>query len=181
LEGDDPQDLTVLGHLARADAEQHELGRHEVVVIIEGADGYISPTFYSAGTFVPTWNFVVAHLHGTPQVLDAEETWTILERTVARFESERPEPWRLDTVDEYARSIAPYTTGFRLTPSRVVSKAKLNQDKPAAIIERVVTALENDKVHGNEALAHAMRSRGLGGGGLSAATNSSTQNGGAPR
>lgn len=180
LANDDPNDLAVLGHLARADAELHELGRHEVVLVVEGPDGYISPTFYAAGTYVPTWNFVVAHLHGTPELVDADATWTILERTVEKFESDRPEPWRLDTVEEYARSIAPYTTGFRLSPSRIVSKAKLNQDKPAEIVERVVVALESDEVHGNQALARAMRSRGLGGG-LSDATNSSSQNGGVLR
>lgn len=179
MEGDDPADLTVQGHLARADADLHELGGHEVVLVVEGPDGYISPTFYAAGTYVPTWNFVVAHLHGTPELLDEAETWSVLERTVERFEAERPEPWRLDSVDEYARSIAPYTTGFRLAPTRVVGKVKLNQDKPDDIVARVVTALESDAVHGNPALARAMRSRGLGG--LSEATKPPERNVGDPR
>lgn len=163
LAGDDPDDFTVLGHLARADAELHELGTRDVVLIVEGPEGYISPTFYASGTYVPTWNFMVVHLHGTPEILDDDETWSVLERTVDSFEVQRPDPWRLDTVEEYARSIAPYTTGFRLTPTRVVGKAKLNQDKPAEIVSRVVVALENDAVHGNRAMARAMRERGLGG------------------
>jgi len=163
MASDDPDDLTVLGHLARADADLHELGRHDVVLVVEGPDGYISPTFYASGTYVPTWNFVVAHLHGRPELLDESDTWSVLERTVERFEEERPDPWRLDTVEEYARSIAPYTTGFRLAPARVVGKVKLNQDKPADVVRRVVAALEGDAVHGNPALARAMRSRGLGG------------------
>jgi len=180
MAGEDPDDVTVLGHLARADAELHQLGDHEVVLVVEGPDGYVSPTFYAAGTYVPTWNFMVAHLHGTPELLDEAQTWEVLERTVERFEAERPQPWRLDTVEEYARSIAPYTTGFRLSPTRVVGKVKLNQDKPADIVARVVDALERDAVHGNPALAQAMRVRGLGGD-LSEPTKSLERNVGDPR
>lgn len=161
LDADVPDGLTLLGHLARTDAQAHELGRHDVVVVVEGPDGYVSPTFYEAGPYVPTWNFVVAHLHGRPEVLDEHETWTVLERTVAHFEAARPVPWRLGGVDEYARSIAPYTTGFRLTPTRVVGKAKLSQDKPAEVIDRVIRALEHDPVHARPELAAAMAEHGL--------------------
>lgn len=154
---DDSDDLTVLGHLARADAELHELGQHDVVLVVEGPDGYISPSFYEAGPYVSTWNFVVAHLHGRPDVLGDAETWDILAGTVERFESDRPTPWRLDTVADFARSIAPYTTGFRMTPTRIVGKAKLSQDKPAEVRQRVIAALDSDPVHGHPALAQAMR------------------------
>jgi transcriptional regulator len=152
-----PDELTVLAHLARADAELHELGRHDVVLVVEGPEGYISPSWYETDTFVPTWNFVVAHLHGRPELLGPEETWDVLVRTVQKFEAERPVPWRLDTVTEFARSIAPYTSGFRLTATRVAGKAKLSQDKPAEVVERVIAALDVDAVHGNPALARAMR------------------------
>jgi len=153
----DPDDLTILGHLARADAELHELGDHDVVVIVEGPNGYISPSTYRAGPYVPTWNFVVAHLHGRPDLLDAERTYRVLERTVEHFEAGRPEPWRLASVDDYAREIAPYTTGFRLRPSRVAGKHKLSQDKPHEVAVRAADALDGDGPHGNRALAAAMR------------------------
>ncbi|WP_329363368.1 FMN-binding negative transcriptional regulator [Streptomyces sp. NBC_00669] len=150
-------DLTIVGHLARADAELHELGAHDVVVIVEGPGGYVSPSSYRAGPYVPTWNFVVAHLHGRPTVLEGAAGYRVLERTVEHFEADRPEPWRLDTVADYAREIAPYTTAFRLRPSRVVGKHKLSQDKPYEVARRVVEALEDGGPHGNPALAAAMR------------------------
>ncbi|MFI1093334.1 FMN-binding negative transcriptional regulator [Streptomyces sp. NPDC020917] len=153
----DADDLTILGHLARADAELHELGDHDVVVIVEGPNGYMSPSTYRAGPYVPTWNFVVAHLHGRPDVLDAERTYRVLERTVEQFEAGRPEPWRLGTVEDYAREIAPYTTGFRLRPARVAGKHKLSQDKPYEVATRAADALDGDGPHGNRALAAAMR------------------------
>ena len=153
----DPGDLAIVGHLARADAELHELGAHDVVVVIEGPNGYVSPGSYHAGPYVPTWNFVVAHLHGRPAVLDGAETYRVLQRTVDHFEAARPEPWRLETVEDYAREIAPYTTGFRLRPTRVVGKHKLSQDKPHEVALRVVDALAGDGQQSNRTLAAAMR------------------------
>lgn len=152
--------VVVLGHLARADAELHRLGEVDVVLVVEGANGYISPSFYEAEPYVPTWNFEVAHLHGRPEILDSDETYEVLSATVEHFESQRVEPWRLETVAEYARGIAPYTTGFRIDPDRVVGKSKLSQEKDPVIVARVIAALETDDVHGNPGLAAAMRNRG---------------------
>lgn len=153
----DAGDLSVLGHLARADAERHELGDHDVVIIVEGPNGYISPSLYGGGSYVPTWNFVVAHLHGRPEPLGADDTYRVLSRTVEHFEESRPEPWRLDSVVEYARTIAPHAAGFRLRPTRVSGKRKLSQDKPDDVVQRVVHGLEDDGPHGNTWLAREMR------------------------
>lgn len=150
--------IVVVGHLARADADLHELGQHEVVVIAQGHHGYISPAFYTGGPYVPTWDFVVVHLHGRPQILGPDETYTILDRTVDRYESARTSPFRLESVAEYAHQIAPYTTGFRLVPTYIAAKAKLSQEKPLADRVSVLDGLETDKVHGNPALAAQMRS-----------------------
>jgi len=156
LDANDPG-LSVLGHLARADANIHELGKHQVVLIIQGPHGYVSPTWYKAGPYVPTWNFVVVHLHGRPELLDEEETYSVLSATVDHFEAARPEPWRLDSVVDYARRIAPGTTGFRMKPSRIVGKAKLSQDKPADVAKRVIEALESDPYQGQPEVAAAIR------------------------
>lgn len=160
LVDDSADGVVVVGHLARADGDLHELGQHEVVVIAQGQHGYISPAFYVGGPYVPTWNFLVAHLHGRPQILSPEETYGILDRTVDRYERARTSPFRLESVAAYAHQIAPYTTGFRLVPTRVVAKAKLSQEKPQADRIGVVRGLETDDVHGNAALAAQMRSVG---------------------
>lgn len=157
---DSADGVVVVGHLARADADLHELGRHEVAIIAQGQHGYISPAFYAGGPYVPTWNFLVVHLHGRPQILGQDETYAILDRTVDRYERARNSPFRLESVAAYAQHIAPCTTGFRLVPTRVVAKAKLSQDKPRVDRIGVVHGLETDNVHGNPALAGQMRSLG---------------------
>lgn len=154
---DDTTELTLLGHLATPDGALHGLGAHDAVVIVEGPNGYITPSWYVGGPYVPTWNFMVVHLFGRPEPTCDEETFEILERTVEHFETARPEPWRLSSVTGYARRIAPGAVGFRMRPQRVVAKAKLSQDKPVEVIARVMDALETDPSHGNPALASAMR------------------------
>ncbi len=158
---DDAEDdaVSIISHLARPDARSHRLGEVEMVVVVQGPHGYVTPSWYPQGTYVPTWNFVVVHLHGVAEVLDAEATWDVLERTVERFEAERPHPWSLATVTDYAHRIAPGTVGFRLEPSRIVAKAKLSQDKPEGVVRSVITGLDRDEVHGNTGLAATMRSQ----------------------
>jgi transcriptional regulator len=153
--------VSVIGHLARADADLHELGQHDVVIIAQGPHGYITPNWYSGGPYVPTWNFVVCHLHGRPELLSAEDTYDVLSRTVDHYEQDRPKPFRLDEVTPYAQQLAPQTTGFRLVPDRIVCKTKLSQDKPPADQAGVLRGLETDEVHGNPVLAAEMRAHGV--------------------
>ncbi len=71
-------DLVLLSHVGRPDEQLHELGQHELLVIVQGPHGYISPGWYDDKPAVPTWNFVVAHLYGTPELLSDEENLGVL-------------------------------------------------------------------------------------------------------
>lgn len=162
LPAPDAEGVEVLGHLARTDADEHEIGSCETVLVVQGPHGYVTPDWYVGEPYVPTWNYVVAHLHGRAEVLDADATYDVLERTVDHFENVRPSPWRLDSVAEYAQRLAPHVTGFRLTPSRVVAKAKLSQDKPAEDVAGVLRGLTDPgDVHADPVLAAAMRAGGV--------------------
>jgi transcriptional regulator len=149
--------ISVVGHLGRPDDRLHRLGERDATLVVYGPHGYVSPSWYGVGGYVPTWNYVVAHLTGRPEVLDAEETFEVLRRTCDRFEDERAEPWRLATEESYARRIAPATAGLRLVATEIEAKAKLSQDKPVEVADRVASALAGDPVHGQPELAAAMR------------------------
>lgn len=68
-----------------------------------------------------------------------------------------PEPVRMPDVEGYARRIAPGAVGFRLVVTRWQGKAKLSQDKPRVVAERVVEHLVTDPHHAAPALAAEMR------------------------
>lgn len=155
-------DPVVLGHLPVTDADEHRLGTAETVLVVQGPQGYVSAGWYAGGPYVSTWNYVVAHLHGTVTPLDAHGTLEVLRLTQDHFESQRAEPFDLSSVDEYVHRLAPYVVGFRLTPTRVVAKAKLSQDKPADDLAGVLVGLEDPaEPFADPMLAEAMRGRGI--------------------
>src|SRR6478736_9815727 len=67
------EELSLLAHVGRPSEQLHELGEHELLVIVQGPHGYISSSWYGSHIEVPTWNFIVAHLSGVPEILDPAE------------------------------------------------------------------------------------------------------------
>ncbi|HKP06380.1 MAG TPA: FMN-binding negative transcriptional regulator [Microbacterium sp.] len=141
----DRDDLTIVGHVGKPDDLIHGLGERELLVVVQGPHGYISPGWYGDVQSVPTWNFVSAHLSGVPELLTPEENLEVLERLVARFESGLPQPrlmWEPPNDPEYVRRLERGTVGFRLTPTKVVGKRKFSQNKPDETVETVIIELE---------------------------------------
>ncbi|GAT73082.1 transcriptional regulator [Microbacterium sp. HM58-2] len=153
-------DLTVVGHVGRPDDLIHGMGERELLVVFQGPHGYISPGWYGDVPAVPTWNYTAVHLAGVPEILTAEENLTVLDRLVDRFERRMPDPrrmWERPNDAAFVERLAAGTVGFRLTPTRVVAKRKLSQNKPAETIETVIAELEGDGPYAQPALAHEMR------------------------
>jgi transcriptional regulator len=93
-----------------------------------------------------------------PELLEGQEAFSVLALTVEHFEAARDDPWTLQGSSlDYAHRIAPGTVRFRLRSVTVRAKAKLSQDKPREIEERVVAALEEPGPYANPALASEMR------------------------
>jgi len=102
----DADELAILTHFAKPDDELHGIGEREMLIIVQGHHGYVSPSWYARGaTRAPTWNFSVAHLYGVPEVLSEEENLETLTRLVERFERNVEEPMFLDR--EWARTGGP--------------------------------------------------------------------------
>jgi len=156
---EDADGIVILSHVGRPDERLHELGAHELVVIVYGPQGYVSPSWYDTSPAVPTWNFVTAHLHGTPQLLSDDENLDVLERLVDRFENPLPEPFLMNRTLEnadYAARIVHGTVGFRMRVTRFEAKEKMSQDKAPEVIDRVVDALGRPGPYRNPALAERM-------------------------
>jgi len=138
-------DLTIVGHVGKPDDMIHGLGERELLIVVQGPHGYISPGWYGDVQAVPTWNYVSAHLSGIPELLTPEENLLVLERLVARFEGGMPQPrllWELPNDPGFVTKLEKGTVGFRLTPTRVVAKRKLSQNKSDDVIETIIAELE---------------------------------------
>jgi transcriptional regulator len=147
--------LELLTHVGRPDEQVHGFGDREVMVIVQGRHGYISPSWYVPGTTpAPTWNFSVAHCYGVPQILGAEENLRVLTRLVEHFERHVPDPQFLDP--EWGPQLAKGTVGLRIPISRFVCKIKLSHDKSLENQRRVIAALREPGPYHHRALADDM-------------------------
>jgi transcriptional regulator len=149
-------ELAVLTHVGRPDERLHDFGSREVLLIVAGPHGYISPSWYSEyAVAAPTWNFSVAHCYGVPEMLDAEENLRALTLLVERFERHVETPMMLD--QQLGARLAAGTVGLRLPIARFVCKVKMSQDKDPQSQQQVLAALEAPGPYANPVLAQEMR------------------------
>jgi transcriptional regulator len=149
--------ISIVSHVGRPDEQLHQLGDHEVLLIVQGPHGYVSPGWYPSDQIIPTWNHVTAHLYGTPEILSDEENVRVLGELVDSFEHVMPEPSSLTLDLEGSRRVARGTVGIRLAVTRFDARLKLSQDKAPAVVERIVHELEHGEHYPNPALAREMR------------------------
>ncbi len=148
-------DLAVVTHVGRPDEELHDFGEREVLLIVQGAHGYVSPSWYAAGTpGVPTWNYSAAHCYGVPEILDEGRNLAELGRLVGHFERELEHPAWLDP--DYGAVVARGTVGIRVPITRFVCKRKLSQNRDTPTRRRVIAALRAPGPYCNAELAGDM-------------------------
>ncbi len=152
---DEVEGLEILTHVGRPDDTLHGFGGREILLIIQGRNGYISPSWYAPGAIrAPTWNFSAAHCYGVPQILEPEENLAVLARLVARFEQHVDDPMLLDV--DWGRPVAMGTVGIRLPITRFVCKIKMSQDKDPVTQRQVIEALRSPGPFHNPGLADDM-------------------------
>ena len=131
--------VRVLGHLARSNDHWQRIpsgGRG--LVIVTGADAYISPSWYAAkaehGRVVPTWNYTEVHLSGVMTVHDdADWVLDVVTRLTERHESHRDDPWLVsDAPEKFVRTRLRAIVGVELSVDAIEGKAKLGQNRSEA-------------------------------------------------
>jgi transcriptional regulator len=148
-------EIVVLTHVGRPDDRVHGFGEQEIMLIVQGRHGYVSPSWYVPGTTpAPTWNFSVAHCYGVPEILGPEENLRVLTRLVEHFERHVPQPLFLDA--ESGAQLAKGTVGLRIRITRFVCKVKLSHDKSPENQHRVIAALRAPGPYQHPGLADDM-------------------------
>ncbi|MBF4566644.1 FMN-binding negative transcriptional regulator [Plantibacter sp. VKM Ac-2876] len=150
---EDRDELSIVSHFGRPDERSHELGEHEILVIIQGPHDYVSPSWYPEGQVIPTWNHVTAHLYGTPEVLSEDENYEMLSRLTDHFEDHRPDGRHLPQDEAGTRRAAKGTVGLRMRVTHFDARAKLSQNKTPEVVDDITAHLAER----NPALAEEMR------------------------
>lgn len=131
------EDGVLVGHMARANQHWQAFAQGRTVAVFHGPHAYISPRWYTEpDQNVPTWNYATVHVHGRPQMMDADTVPLHIGRVTAHFEQNAWAP----TPEKVAR-LAPSVVGFRMRPERIETKLKMNQNRTAADRVKVVATL----------------------------------------
>lgn len=150
---EDREEISIVSHFGKPDDRLHELGEHEILVIIQGPHDYVSPSWYEPGDLVATWNHVTAHLYGVPEILGDEENYQVLCRLTDHFEQHYPGGRSLSENEADTRRQAKGTVGVRLRVRPFDARAKLSQNKSAVTQQHVTSRFEGT----NPDLAREMR------------------------
>ena len=153
--------VVIEGHWARPNPQAGHAG--DALMIVHGPHAYVSPSWYpdkEPAARVPTWNYAVAHLHGT---LQPSEDPAVLASLVARL-TERFEPtvgrnWRFEPERSEHASQLQGIVAFRFEPSHIELKFKLSQNHPPANVEAAIAALERAGGESRHEVAELMRER----------------------
>jgi transcriptional regulator len=154
--------LVLLGHLARPNPQCADLeSGDEALVIFQGPHAYISPSWYSAGPAVPTWNYASVHAYGAARVIrDRDWLSDLLRRLSERHEAREAVPWRMqDLPDAFLSGMLGGIVGFEIAVTRLDGKFKLSQNRPAVDRPSIVAALEARDDADSHGVARLMRER----------------------
>lgn len=144
----------LLGHLGKRNPQAQDIEGRSVLITLQGAHDYISPSWYkSAG--VPTWNYQAVHIYGECRTFNEPEAMKeIVDQLAAKYESAFETPWQPD----YKAAMLLGIIGFEVTITDIQAQYKLSQNKSTEDRESVINNLEQ---LGSHDLAKAMRQAGV--------------------
>jgi transcriptional regulator len=151
-------------HVARDNPVWQDMANgDDVLVVFRAGDAYISPQWYpSKHEFhkqVPTWNYMVAHVHGRVTIRDDERyVRGMVGRLTRTHEASQPVPWKMSDGDkDYIDMRLKAIVGIEIEVTRLVGKFKLSQNREVRDIENAGKTLiaQGSDVVGNAMLERA--------------------------
>jgi transcriptional regulator len=131
-------------HLSRANRQwQHLEAAGEVLAIFSGPHAYISASWYTERTDVPTWNYVAVHAYGRARLVEPEKVRPMLAELSGKYEAASAAPWTLDEVPEGSlQAMTKGIVGIEIELTRLQGKWKLSQNRSPEDQQRVIQALK---------------------------------------
>lgn len=150
---------TLYGHVAKANTQWKLTPLSDALVIFQGPDAYISPSWYETkkehGKVVPTWNYAAVHAYGPVEFFeDADRLLKIVTRLTDHHEKPRVEPWAVtDAPDQFIQAQLRGIVGVRIPASRLEGKRKMSQNRPEADRIGVANGLSESERPGDRLVA----------------------------
>jgi transcriptional regulator len=145
---DENQHGILRAHVAKANPVWQALTRSsEVLVIFQGPEAYISPSWYPSKQnnpkVVPTWNYTAVHIQATATIKqDPESLRSHLEHLVQQHEAPLPQPWAIaDAPEDFISNLLNHIVGIKLVVTNIEAKWKASQNQPEINVKGVVDGL----------------------------------------
>jgi transcriptional regulator len=137
---------SLIAHVARNNRQWCDPVVGEALVIVHGAEHYVSPRWLpslsAAGTVVPTWNYITVHAYGHLVAHDDPE-WTLA--AVRRLTARHEHAYSLDDVPQgHVERQLRAIVGVELQLTRVEAKAKMSQNKMPDDVAGIVHGLQRE-------------------------------------
>lgn len=140
--------LRLRGHFARANPQGQRLAGARALVIFQGPQAYVSPSFYASkrehGKVVPTWNYLAIHVSGIARALD-DAVWlrSFVDELTRTEEAGRAQPWAVsDAPEDYIDGMVKAIIGVELIADKVEAAWKFVQHRSDADRAGVLAGFE---------------------------------------
>jgi transcriptional regulator len=141
---------TLVAHVPRTNAVWALMkGETRAAAVFQGPNAYITPSWYPSkhehGRAVPTWNYAVVHVRGTPRAID-DPGWVLahLEELTNALESRHVHPWKVsDAPQDFTDRMIGQLIGIEMPIDAIEGKWKASQNRPHADQMGVVTGLKS--------------------------------------
>jgi len=145
---------TLRAHIAKANDQVDALkSGAETLVVFHGPESYITPSWYASkkehGRVVPTWNYAVVQVRGTPRVID-DPDWLKAQigALTSAQENRRSEPWKVtDAPESYIGSQIRAIIGIEIPILAIEGKWKVSQNRPPADRQGVLDGLQAEGIN----------------------------------
>ena len=148
------------GHLSKANRHLQALDAQQVLVVFQGPDAYVTPSWYAAkaehGKVVPTWNYVMVQVRGTARTID-DPQWLRdhVTRLTRNHEEARPEPWAVsDAPPTFIDALLRGIVGIEIEIQTIEASWKVSQNRSVEDRAGVVAGLASS---GDVAMAELVK------------------------
>jgi transcriptional regulator len=157
---------SLVAHLSRPNPHWKYTDQAESLVILPRTDAYVTPEYYPSKLehqkVVPTWNYEALYVYGQLEAHD-DKQWLLDQITALtkHHEAGREKEWKVtDAPEKFIDMQIRGIVGIELHISRVIGKAKMNQNRSAEDRSGVIRGLEKGTLPEQETAA-AMVAAGL--------------------
>lgn len=128
----------LIGHLAKVNPQAQDIEDHDVLITLQGAHDYISPSWYE-GAGVPTWNYQAVHIYGKCKVFNQPEALKeVVDTLTDKYESGFDKPW----IPNYKAAMLGAIVGFEVEITEIQAQYKLSQNRSDQDRKQVIAALK---------------------------------------